>query len=131
MIKASKEIHEILKVLCPYNFVADKNYYLPTSKELAELLKEGFIDKYKFKNELFDCDDYALILHAWIRQKQYKESWINPWAVGEIWGKFKDNEGFHAMNFAITSDRGFLLIEPQTDGVTYYETTNAFVFIRM
>jgi hypothetical protein len=130
MIKTSKEIHEIVRQYCLYCFVADGNYYLPTLEEIKTLIKKSFIEKYKYKIETFDCDDFALILHAWIRQKQYRDKWENPWAFGEVWGKFKKNE-FHAMNFVITRDKGFLLIEPQTDEVKSYETTDTCVLIRM
>lgn len=131
MIKTSLEIHEIVKQYCPYCFVADREYYLPTLEEITNLIQKSFIEKYKYKLETFDCDDFALILHAWIRQEQYRENRKYPWAFGECWGKFDKVDEFHAKNFTITHEGKLLLIEPQTDEVKYYETSDIFVFIRM
>ena len=131
MTKTSGEIHEILRPNCRINLVADKSYSTINANNLKGLLKVGFIDRYKFKAEVFDCDDYALILHAWIRQIQYKEKWENPMAFGEAWGKF-GNEEHHALNIAISHDSEILIIEPQTDEVRYYdETKDSFILIRM
>ena len=130
MLKTSSQLHDFLKPYCGLRLIADRKYYLPTIEEINLLLDEGFIEYYKYRIETFDCDDFALILHAWIRQEQYKQKWNYPLAFGECWGEFETNI-YHAMNFAITNEEKFILIEPQTDEVKRYESDDTFFALRM
>lgn len=121
--------------------IGDVAYWAPRYDEVQEMVGKNFVEKYKYAAEVFDCDDFALILHAFVRQEMYRqrkevgkmESNFYPWAFGEIWGhKFMNHEGGHAVNICITKDRGLILIEPQGDRVwsPTKETDEAF-YIRM
>lgn len=95
----------------------DKEYHKPTRKEIEWLLFESGFESYKYLKDTFDCDDFALVLHAFVRQEQYKRKWKEPWAFGEAWGKFKYQEGRsrHALNISVLDTDEVLLIEPQSD----------------
>lgn len=117
--------------LQPYQMhVADNNYFCPTFGQLSELIFGSKIDLYKYRNDTFDCDDFSLILHAFVRQCQYDMAWPNPWLFGEVFGNFSDIEGHHARNFCVTSDKGFLLPEPQNDGIYLCDPTAAYSLLR-
>ncbi|UCB50937.1 MAG: hypothetical protein JSW56_08820, partial [Deltaproteobacteria bacterium] len=70
--------------------------------------------------EIMDCDDHALILHAFVIQKRYRQvekgklkkpQWY-PWAFGQAWGyKFRGTKRSHAVNICITRDEKVLLID--------------------
>ena len=117
--------------LQPYQMhVADNNYFCLTFGQLTELLLDSKIDLYKYRDDTFDCDDFSLILHAFVRQCQYSIGWSNPWLFGEVFGKFSDIGGSHARNFCITSDRGFVLPEPQTDRILLRDSAAAYSLLR-
>lgn len=97
------------------------------------LLAESEFEKYKYHKNTFDCDDFSLILHAFVRQEQYRrKDWKNPWAFGEAWGnKFKGELQEHAVNIALTK-KEILLIEPQTDEIwTANPDNDNIYFVRM
>ncbi len=106
--------------------LADGEYWMPTKSKVKKLLWEGFIDTYKYKAETFDCDEFSLLLHAFVVQERYvqiekrevpKEEWL-PWAFGQVTGiKFQGKKTHHAINIVITSDNGVMLIEPQNDKI--------------
>ena len=111
-------------------YVADNNYFCPTFEQLAELILGSQIDYYKYRSDTFDCDDFSLILHAFVRQCQYDMAWPNPWLFGEVFGNFRDIEGHHARNFCITSDRGFVLPEPQNDRIYLRDPVAVYSLLR-
>ena len=132
MIKAGIEIvEEHFSNRLPSMFikVTDKDFYLPYYNEVWSMLKDNFINEYKYMIETFDCDDYALVLNAWVRQEQYRNKWVNPWAFGEAWGEF--GFGKHALNFVATSDKGLRLVEPQSDEMREINEKDIFTFIRL
>lgn len=104
--------------------VADKDYECPTEERLWDELVTSYFEDYEYLKETLDCDDYALLLHAWIRQKQYKEKWGKPLAFGEAWSKT------HAVNIAILNTGKVVLIEPQNDRVLD-ASTYGINFVRM
>jgi len=102
--------------------IPDRGYWLPTEREWWKDSLGQFIDQYEFIKELFDCDDFSLVYHAWVVQVMYKqakkrelppEEWF-PWAVGQAWGsRFRGKDTGHAIIFCLTRDKGLLLYEPQ------------------
>lgn len=113
---ARLELQKIWPV-CQY-FITDGEFKLVSSDRVKQELLETYIEQYKYRAEDFDCDDYALILHAWVRQGQYKEKAKYAWAFGEMHGYLHQPDGSiigHALNVVITSDKGVQVVEPQTD----------------
>jgi len=123
---ASQDLFRQLKSIWPSMQVilADREYWLPAESKVHDLVWGSYIEQYRYTVELFDCDDYALTLHAFVVQERYKqmeerklpkEEWF-PWAFGEVRGRrFNGVEANHAINICVTSDKGVLLIEPQND----------------
>lgn len=101
--------------------IPDVEYWLPKKSDIEWVLSDTWIDKYQWTAEGMDCDDIALLFHAFVVQERYraihdgKTGWL-PWALGQCWGyKFQGEDGGHAINIAITRDAGVILIEPQND----------------
>lgn len=134
------EIDVLIKKLWPQSYIAmaDERYWKPTRREVEKLVQQGFIKRFLGTSELMDCDDQALILHAFVIQKRYrqvekgkiKKPQRYPWAFGQAWGdQFQGNKTSHAVNICITRDEKVLLIDlkrnriweanPESDRVTY------------
>lgn len=80
---------------------------------------------YKWIAELFDCDDYALCLHAHMRVQRLKKyisggvasGQVFPSAFGQAWGaKMMGVESPHAINVMICIE-GIFVIEPQSGNI--------------
>ena len=117
----------------------DDNYWLMTKAEVETILRDTWIEKYKYVIDGFDCEDYSLIFHAFVIQERYKKmkkagqtGWL-PFAIGQCWGtKFEGKVRSHAINLAITSDAGIIFIEPQKDRVFIANPgDNDIYFLRM
>lgn len=104
----------------------DQNYYLPEAKEVAQAVKESRVNFEKKDGETFDCDDYALQLHAEIKRKRM------GWAFGEAFGsRIRGWPSYHMLNICCTVS-GVLLIEPQTDQMwPPNPTADNILFVRM
>ena len=114
-----KELRHALLESFPnaYLIIRDTAYRVPALEEVKRLLKETFIEEYQYRANSFDCDDYALILDAFVKQEGYKQGWSLPWTFGQVYGVFPDySPEFHARNIILTTD-GLYLIEPQLDEV--------------
>lgn len=107
--------------LCPPTgiFVADRTYKQPSLQELEDLLFLTYFEEYKWTKEVFDCDDFADILAAYVKQNRYKEHAKLPWSFGICWGSVRQ----HALNIAVTNNDKVYLIEPQNDEI--WEATGA------
>jgi len=102
--------------------IPDSHYWLLTRRDVEWILSNTWINSYKQHLEGMDCDDSALLFHAFCRQERYKRmreagksSWFS-FAIGQAWGtKFKGQVSGHALNIAITRDEGIILMEPSND----------------
>jgi len=132
------EIFEKLQCLWPKLspssvFMADETYVLPSRAEVEKALQDSKIDKYVYTDELWDCDNYALLLHAYVIRKRYEDfrkgklakEQCYSLAFGQIW------TDIHAINIALTYDEDILLIEPQTDEIRKAEKGLNITFIRI
>lgn len=119
-------------------WLEDVNYIMPTRKELEAILFASKVDSYEYVPEIEDCGDFALLLHADVIRKRYKdykagkihEDQQFPLAFGQIW--YQDPiMGSHAINICITCDDGILLIEPQQDKIRKPDKNMTISFIRI
>lgn len=119
--------------------IPDGTYWLLARTDIESIVRDTWLEKYKYVAEGFDCDDYALIFHAFTVQERYKRmraagetGWL-PFAIGEVWGtRLNKNNGGHAVNIAITQAGEVLLIEPQNDNIWSADPDNDHVhYIRM
>ncbi|PXF56812.1 MAG: hypothetical protein C4B58_12140 [Deltaproteobacteria bacterium] len=109
--------------------ISDTWYMMPSDNELWKLVMDSgvnsFVHTYHILDDysqMFDCDDFALLLHSFVIKERYnqmieqklsKEECL-PWAFGQVWCKGPNSEN-HALNICITKDRGIQLIHPQTN----------------
>lgn len=107
------------------------DYSIPIKKEIEDFINSVYIEEYQYTAEMMDCEDFALILHAFVIQQRYKEmqqhGWDEsqrlPWAFGQIW--LESHQGIrsnHAQNICLASesessieDINIFLIEPQNN----------------
>lgn len=89
---------------------------------LREVVQACSIAHMEFAGTVWDCDNFALQLHATVQKYQYNQMKKGaaskiPWAFGECLGTmFRGREEDHAINICIT-DEGIYLIEPQTNEI--------------
>jgi len=126
-IVTSEQVRLILKdnqANLKYIWLTDPAYIQLDFDNLVAVVKACSVKGFHAMGELWDCDNYALQLHARVQAYQYdlvKKGMLNTqnsWAFGECIG-IDDGiftSGVHAVNIAIT-DKGVALIEPQEDRV--------------
>jgi len=114
-------------------YIVDRLYWLPSKKDVRNLLWDNYVDKYKWIKDEFECNDFSLILDAFIKQERYgiaedkgvSKDAIHPWAFGETYGvKWNGKNCHHAINICITRDAGVLLVEPQNDKMWSADSKN-------
>jgi len=98
--------------------MGDSQYYLPTLDEVQQLLTESSLDRRKWLEDRFDCDDFSYVLKGEFSIHAYDAGDINyGFSDGIIWGNFAWVQGYHAVNLVVTKDQVLRLIEPQTDAI--------------
>jgi hypothetical protein len=90
----------------------DKQYCALTIKEFESVVKEIEPITVQFKDELFDCDDYALVTSAFMK---LKAAALYPRSIsfGEITIKHSLTGEVHSLNFLVTEDEKLHYWEPQ------------------
>lgn len=116
------ELYDILLKTLTNKFAKDNNiifgdekYYCPSYRDIRALLKKNYIDKMKYTEEKYDCDDFAISLKYFF----IKDSYANkirryPHCFGILMGG-ELKEGSHAINIVITNKKKVYFIEPQND----------------
>ena len=111
--------------------LADRGYYAISLLDIKKFLLVDASDLHKYKPEIFDCDDFAVVLlgrnREWFSKVNMEFSSTFGIVVGDIRRNETDTEPrYHAMNFIITNEKKLFLIEPQNDSV--YEPTSNSIF---
>ncbi len=97
----------------------DYVYWRPKKREVDDLLLGAAFERYSYLAEVFDCDDMAKIVHAFVIQERYieimagrpKDEWF-AWPFGVIsLDKFQGQMMSHMVNFCITRDAGMVLVD--------------------
>ena len=104
----------------------DQNYVLPEMDDVARAVKASGVNFEKKDGETFDCDDYALQLHAEIKRNR------QGWAFGEAFAsRIRGWPRYHMLNVCCTMS-SVLLVEPQTDEMWRPNpTADNILFVRM
>ena len=111
-----KTVWPNIKVTSP-----DKSVIVLPLAEMTKDIKSFPYWLYKWISELYDCDDFALCLHAHMRIQRFKKHIANlipdsqkyPSAFGQIWGsEMMSVKSPHAVNVMICTE-GIYVIEPQ------------------
>ena len=101
-----------LKLVKPNRiWLFDKHYCAVNKDEFKDILKEVEPIKVKYQAELFDCEDYAHVLSAFVKLKA-ASSYSYGIAFGEITGRDTLLGNIHTLNFLITESEEAFYFEP-------------------
>lgn len=89
----------------PKLFVTDFNYKLPRKEDIETFLKNDWTNLKKFKEETFDCDEFAMILLGRLNEA------FPGFAVGYA------QSYNHVFNLFIDHKKQVYIIEPQSDKI--------------
>ena len=96
-------------------YFPDTDYYCPSVAYTKKVLAESSSDKRLWIEEVFDCDDHALVLKADFAIDAYRNGTRRaPHAFGIIWGLLPTP---HAINFVLNDDGIVRFVEPQNDSI--------------
>lgn len=107
--------------------VGDKHLDPISSAQMSEFLVYDKTDELKWKEEVQDCDNFALYLRA-NAKKWFERQGINA-AVATIWTYPTRIEVAHAFNFYLLPILKVVYIEPQTDMERFLNARVNFVII--
>ena len=88
----------------------DRRYFLPSDDFARKQVVGSTIKDYNYRPEIFDCDDFAIMLAGKVKERQYKENWQHPMAFGFAVGALSTGQA-HASNLAVTSDKNVIWID--------------------
>jgi len=112
---SAKEVRAILEKKWPelkQIWLFDRKYMLITVIEVEQILS-SLNDMPRFRYELFDCDDFALVTHAFVKQKFAGE---NKYKYNAAFGEVMFYEpvgGIHVANLFITEDETIWFYDAQ------------------
>lgn len=102
-------------------------------KQLEEILRKEFEASKKalqFKDQLFDCDEYAVIALAFVKLEIAMLDLSHTWAFGEI-SLVAPEKGVHNQNFFITEDLKVKLYEPQANKIILPSKGETVFYVRI
>jgi len=123
----SSEVREIIKEKLNITDnsrikTADGRFYAITIDDIKRFIIADSTDIGKYKKEIYDCDDFALVLagrnREWFTKLDIQNASTFGIVIGDIRKSIDDKEPrYHAMNFIIAKDRELYLVEPQNDSI--------------
>lgn len=75
----------------------------PSWEELVNFIEEDSTDKQPYIDDLFDCNDFAEMLHNNAEAAHIRAAWVGIFYIGEEYG--------HALNAFSTSDKGLVYVD--------------------
>ena len=100
----------------------DQEYAAPSLEEFNKIIEKVEPITIQFQEELFDCEDYALVMSAFVRLKAAPQ-FPKSISFGEVTTKNTLTGEVHTLNILITEDEEMLYFEPQgkvfVDGQNY------------
>lgn len=96
-------------------YIADEKYYCTPLEDANSIIAASAVDRKKWVEEEFDCDDFAHVLKAHFAEAAYADGVRRPaHCFGIVWGMLPEP---HAINWMINDDSKLRFIEPQTDEI--------------
>jgi len=119
MILSSGEIRNKIETSCKeakFIWLVDQSYYVfENENELREILDKASITNEPFIQNKFDCDDFALLLHANVKRQGRELNGNSNYAFGETFvNKRSGIKEPHNLNICLVVDDTYL-VEPQTN----------------
>ena len=99
----------------PHIYRADGVYLCPSLAEAREIIRQSHLESQKWVKQVFDCDDFAVVLKANFSQAAfYNGAREGGYAFGIVWFDVKNGvPDAHAMNWMVNSDGKVRFVEPQ------------------
>ena len=94
-------------------------YYSIEKDEIKQIIKKDNTNLYEYIVEMFDCDEFGLILMSNIMRISYECRYNYRLAFGMIIGYNKTANRNHLMNFFIDKNLVYWCLEPQNDKINY------------
>ncbi len=116
---------------------SDSRYYLPTLEEARTIIENSNMARLASaesatdRGEIFDCDDFSLLLKARFAYAAYRnrDRHVNaPYCFGIVWGLLPFPFP-HSLNWMVTDDRELHFIEPQRQEIIPRERYANYRFI--
>ena len=124
MIVNSNWIKKYLKSFWPIDdiWLFDRSFFLLDESTIKKIITELSVKTMKYVPELWDCDNFSLLLNSDVKKYQYDciqcskpKTPHYPWAFGECIGtKFRGVEMNHSVNIAVCKD-GIFFVDPQNN----------------
>ena len=136
MIKiiATKQIREILRTQWPglqHIWIFDKRLILLPLNQIKTILDSIYKKhRYQFQDETFDCDDFALVMNAYMKIEIASMNLSHNGAFGEA-SMIHSTMGIHNQNIFITDDLKVKLYEPQSDRTIEPGQGETIFYVRM
>jgi len=125
-------IDETLKGKFTENFklhMSDEKYYLPSIDDSSRLIEESKVSEYQWVDEVFDCDDFAIMLKAHFCKNAYKnQKRRHSHCLGIVWGMVPRS---HALNWMVNDDLKLRFIDPMYGEVFLPEDRARFIWMMM
>lgn len=104
--------------------LSDATYTTISADKITEIYRKSELRGFKYRNEVQDCDDAALLMKAAL-VKDVGDSWSvkYPYAAGIVYGHIPTP---HAINWFITPEKNILFMEPQSGEIFQPKGTNIF-----
>ena len=96
----------------------EEAFYVTVQPEDAEeIINASAVDRRRWVQNRFDCDDFAHVLKAHFAEAAYADGKRRAsHCFGTVWGMLPES---HAINWMVNDDLKVRFIEPQTDKIFY------------
>lgn len=113
-------VRDLIKATWPnttltYQTSVDSYYEAISAQQAHGIWVESGLKYFKYKPEVFDCDDFALAYKTKAARTAYSENNLYPYSVGIVFGQ--NEKSAHAANLFIDQWLRLQLLEPQTGAV--------------
>ena len=117
-------IHNITITNPENSIILDTTYYSIEKDYMIDLLENDRTNEYTYIPEMFDCDEFGIVLMANLMKVSYRCKYDYRIAIGIIIGYNYINNISHLMNFFIDKNNVIWCVEPQNDTIVFCNSTN-------
>lgn len=97
--------------------IADETYYAVDKEYIERILVKDTVNSFKYEKEIFDCDEFGIVLLANNMILSKMCEYLYRIAFGILIGVDSETGENHLLNFFIDSKSVFWCVEPQTDEI--------------
>ena len=110
-------------------YLGDDKYFCTPLEDAREIIKASAVDRKKWVEERFDCDDFAIVLKAHFAEAGYKDGKRRAaHCFGIVWGSLPTP---HAINWMVNADRRLRFVEPQNNRIFLPRRTDKDIYFML